>query len=207
MGHCFYDCCCNVLTIFLSVAFYCLQNIRWSTDVFGRLAGGTYGGYSPPRRRIRNPRPNHRQATRWRQRSVPYGLISRCRRRTRCRPPRLDCTFFLSSCSRKHTRWKRGRLHAHKFFSSARLSKFGQGLRSVRRPYVGLSTPTLDGFCDGHKYFLHYIDFCLHSAQWTKSRMHSHVLIVCIHIVAPMVAHMRIEILSLLVYRNQNLVY
>jgi hypothetical protein len=45
-------------------------------------------------------------------------------------------------------------LRAHKFFSSARLSKFGQGLRSVRRPYVGLSKPTLDGFCDGHKDFL-----------------------------------------------------
>jgi hypothetical protein len=45
-------------------------------------------------------------------------------------------------------------LRAHKFFSSARLSKFGQGLCSVRRPYVGLSTPTLDGFCDGHKDFL-----------------------------------------------------
>ena len=45
-------------------------------------------------------------------------------------------------------------MRAHKFFSSARLSKFGQGLRSVCRPYVGLSKPTLDGFCDGHKDFL-----------------------------------------------------
>jgi hypothetical protein len=104
--------------------------------------------------RLRKPRPNHRRATCWRRRSVPFGLISRCRRRTRCRPPRLDGTLFLSSCSRKHTRWKRGILRAHKFFSSARLSNFGQGLRSVRRPYVGLSTPTLDGFCDGHKDFL-----------------------------------------------------
>jgi hypothetical protein len=51
-GHCFYDCCRNVLTIFLSVTFYCLQNIRWSTGVFGRLAGETNGGYSSPRRRI-----------------------------------------------------------------------------------------------------------------------------------------------------------
>ena len=56
--------------------------------------------------------------------------------------------LFLSSCSRKHTCWKRGRLCVHKFFSSAHLSK-----RSVRRPYVGLSTPPLDGFCDGHKDF------------------------------------------------------
>ena len=45
-------------------------------------------------------------------------------------------------------------MRAHKFFSSARLSKFGQGLRSVCQPYVGLSKPTLDGFCDGHKDFL-----------------------------------------------------
>ena len=45
-------------------------------------------------------------------------------------------------------------MRAHKFFSSAHLSKFGQGLRSVRQPYVGLSKPTLDGFCDGHKDFL-----------------------------------------------------
>jgi hypothetical protein len=45
-------------------------------------------------------------------------------------------------------------LCAHKFFSSARLSKVGQGLCSVHQPYVGLSTPTLDGFCDGHKDFL-----------------------------------------------------
>ncbi len=81
-------------------------------------------------------------------------MISRCRRCPHCCPPRLDGTFFLSSCSRKHTRRKRGRLRAHKFFSSARLSKFGQGLRSVCRPYVGLSKPTLDGFCDGHKDFL-----------------------------------------------------
>ena len=62
--------------------------------------------------------------------------------------------FLPKPYSRKHTRWKRGRLRAHKFFSSARLSKFGQGLRSVRRPYVGLSAPTLDGFCDGHTDFL-----------------------------------------------------
>jgi hypothetical protein len=45
-------------------------------------------------------------------------------------------------------------LHAHRFFSSAHLSEFGQGLRSVCQPYVGLSKPTLDGFCDGHKDFL-----------------------------------------------------
>jgi len=121
---------------------------------FGWLAGWSNDWISPRWRRFRQPRPNHRRATCWRWRSVPYGLITRCQRRPHCRPPRLDGTFFLSSCSRIHTRWKRWRLRAHKFFSSARLSKFGQGLRSVRRPYVGLSKPTLDGFCDGHKDFL-----------------------------------------------------
>ncbi len=45
-------------------------------------------------------------------------------------------------------------MRAHKFYSSACLSKFGQGLRSACRPYVGLLKPTLDGFCDGHKDFL-----------------------------------------------------
>ena len=125
-----------------------------TTGVCGWLAGRTNGWLSPRRRRFRKPRPNPRRATRWRQRSVPYGLISRCQCRPHCRPPRLDGTFFLSSCSRKHTRWKRGRLRDHKFFPSARLSKFGQGLRSIHRPYVGLSAPILDGFCDGHKDFL-----------------------------------------------------
>ena len=131
-----------------------MQNIRWSSGVFGWLAGGKNGGYSPLRRCVQKPHPNHRQATHCHRRSVPYGLISRCRRRPLCRSPRSDGTFFLSSCSRKHTRWKRGRLRDHKFFSYARLSKFGQGLRSVCQPCVGLSKPTLDGFCDGHKDFL-----------------------------------------------------
>jgi hypothetical protein len=80
---------------------------------------------------------------------LPFGMVLRCRRRLRQRPPRLDGSFFLSSCSRKHTRWKKGRSRAQDFFSSARLTKFGNGLRSVRRPYVDLSKPTLDGFCEG----------------------------------------------------------
>ncbi len=63
-------------------------------------------------------------------------------------------TFFLSSSSRKHSRWKRGRLYAHDLFSFARLSKFGQDLGSVRWPYVSLSKPTVNGFCDWHKTFL-----------------------------------------------------
>jgi len=125
-------------------------------ELLGWLSGWTNDWISPRWRRFRKPCSNHRRATCWRRRLVPYGLISRCRRCPRCRPPRLDGTFFLSLCSRKHTRWKRGRLCAHKFFSSASLSKFGQGLHSARRLYVGLSKskPKLDGFCDGHKDFL-----------------------------------------------------
>jgi hypothetical protein len=82
------------------ITLYCLQSIRWCSGIFGGLAGGSKGGYSPQRRHIQKPRPNHRRATCWRRRSVPYGLISRCRRRPIYRLPRLDGTFFLSSCSR-----------------------------------------------------------------------------------------------------------
>ena len=42
-----------------------------------------------------------------------------------------------------------GITRAQDFFSSARITKFGNGLRSVRRPYVDLTKPTLDGFCEG----------------------------------------------------------
>ncbi len=59
----------------------------------------------------------------------------------------------------------------------------------------------------GIKISSNYIDFCLHSAQWIMSRKHSPVLIVWIHIVAPMVAHMRIALLSQLACRTQNLWY
>ncbi len=64
--------------------------------------------------------------------------------------------YFLPKLvfKKTHPRWKRWRLRVHKFFSSAHLLKFGQGLRSARQPYVGLSKPTLDGFYDGHKDFL-----------------------------------------------------
>jgi hypothetical protein len=90
-------------------------------------------------------------------------------------PSWLDGTFFLSSCSRKHTRWTKGCLCTHVFFSSASLTKFGNGLCSVCWPYVGLSTPTLDGFCKG-KDFLQL--FCLLTAYCTMD--HEKNLQLCV---------------------------
>ena len=69
---------------------------------------------------------------------------------------------------------------------------------------VVLSQHYID-FVKGTKIFSNYVDLCLHSAQWTMSSMHSPVLIMFIHFVAPMVAHMRIEVLSLLARWTQNL--
>jgi hypothetical protein len=63
-------------------------------------------------------------------------------------------------------------LRAHRFFSSAHLSKLGQeGQRSVCRPYVGLSKPTLDGFCDEHKDFLqlHRLLFAYSTVEHVKN--------------------------------------
>jgi hypothetical protein len=130
---------------------------HWVSGAVCRLARWPFGEILRRRHQhchhIRH-RPNHKRAQQWRRRTIPFGLIRRCHRRSHCRPARLDGSFFLSSCSRKHTRWKRGRLRAHVFFSSARLSKFGQGLRSIRQPYVGLLATTLDSFCN-KKDFLH----------------------------------------------------
>ncbi len=69
---------------------------------------------------------------------------------------------------------------------------------------VFLSQHWMD-FVMGTKISSNYKDFCLHSAQWTMSRMHSPVLIVFIHFVAPMVAHMTNEVVSLLACWTQNL--
>jgi hypothetical protein len=59
---------------------------------------------------------------------------------------------------------------------------------------VFLSKQWMD-FVIGTKISSNYIDFCLHSAQWTMSRIHSPVSTMCIHFVAPLVAHMTIEVL------------
>ncbi len=62
---------------------------------------------------------------------------------------------------------------------------------------VSLSQHWMD-FVMGNKISSNYIDLCLHSAQWTMSRMHSPVVIMFIHFLAPMVAHMTKEVVSLL---------
>jgi len=150
VGHCFYDCRFNVLTLILPVFVFCCIafSFRWSSGAVVRPALWSFGG-SQRRKRHRCPRPNRKRAKRWRRQALPLGLVLRCRRRLRQRPPRMDGSFFLSSCSRKHTRWKKGRSRARNFFSFARITKFGNGLRSMRRPYVDLTKPTLDGFCEG----------------------------------------------------------
>ena len=150
MGHCLYDCKFNVLTLIRSVFVFCciVLSFLWSLGAFQRVAPWSFGGSQRHKRGHRCSRPNHKRAKRWRRTALPICLVIWCRRRLRQRPPRIDGSFFLSSCSRKHTRWKKGQSHAQDFFSSARLTKFGNGLRSVRRPYVELSKPTLDGFCN-----------------------------------------------------------
>ncbi len=60
-------------------------------------------------------------------------------------------------------------------------------------------------FVMGTKISSIYIDCCLNSALWTMLRMHSPVLIVFIHFVAPLVAHMRIDVHTLVTHGTQNL--
>ena len=124
------------------------MSFRWSLGAVVRTALWSFGG-SQRHKRHRCSRPNRKRAKRWKRRHLPFGLVIRCRRRPRQRPPRMDGSLFLSSHARKHTRWKMGITRAQDFFSSARITKFGNGLRSVRRPYVDLTKPTLDGFCEG----------------------------------------------------------
>jgi len=95
VGHCFYDYCRNVLTIFLPlIFFYCLQHILWSTGGLGWLTGRTNDWISTRWGCFQKHRHNHRRATWWCWHSVPYGLISRCKRRPHCCPPRFERNFF-----------------------------------------------------------------------------------------------------------------
>jgi hypothetical protein len=96
----------------------------------------------------------------------------------RCRPPRLDGTFFLSSCSENTLVGREGdcvlinSFHLHVF----------QNLVKACAQFAGLMLVFLHqhwmDFVMGTKISSNYIDFCLHSAQLTMSRMHSPVLIV-----------------------------
>jgi hypothetical protein len=165
MGHCVFDWQFNVLTLLLSVFVFCsiATFIGWSLGSSGWLSRWSFGG-SQRCKFYCCPRSNQKFTNRWQRQALPFELISRCCCCLCCHPPWLDGTFFLSSCSRKHMRWKKQCLRAHVFFSSAHLIKFDNDLCLVCQPYFGLSTPTLDGFCKG-KDFLQL--FCLLSAYCT----------------------------------------
>jgi hypothetical protein len=81
-------------------------------------------------------------------------LVSWCCRPPHNCPPKLDGSLFISSFTRKHLRWKSGKLCAYIFFRSARLLRLGRGVQGPHQPTVDLCTSTLDGFCDGSKDFL-----------------------------------------------------
>ncbi len=141
----------------LSYFIYLFSNCCW-------LACWMSCWKSPCGRYCRNC-PNHKRTCKWRYRSLHLSLVTRCCRRPRCRPPRLDGTLFLSPFTTKFKRWKRGRIHAHIFFRSARLLKFDRGAILPRQPYVDLSRPTLDRFGDGSQDFL--------NLSWLFSTNHS----------------------------------
>ncbi len=132
MGHCIFDWQFIVLTLLLSVFVFCSMAtfICWSSGFGGRLSRWSFGG-SQRCKRYCCLRPNHKCSKRGRRQALPFELIFWCCRHPCCCPPWLDGTFFLSSCSRKHMHWKKRCLRAHVFFSSACLTKFGNGLCSV----------------------------------------------------------------------------
>jgi hypothetical protein len=99
-------------------------------------------------------RVNHRCACQWKLHSLALSLVTWCCRRLHNSPPKLDGLLFISSLTRKHLRWKGGKLHAQVSFRSARLLRFGRGIQRPRLPTVDLRKSTLDGFCDGSKDFL-----------------------------------------------------
>ncbi len=84
-----------------------------------------------------------------------------------------------------------------------------QNLDNSYAQFIGLMLVFLSqlwmDFVMGTKVSSIYIDFCLNSAPWTMLRMHSPVLIVFIHFVAPLVAHIRIDVLTLVTCWIKNL--
>ena len=81
--------------------------------------------------------------------------------------------------------WVVGKLRAHVLLRNARLLWFGRGVLRPRRPIVGLTKSTLDGFCDGSKDFLSYHGYFCIFTQWIAPECLS-----CIHAIrAPLVTH------------------
>ncbi len=73
---------------------------------------------------------------------MPFALVIRCRRLSRCCPQHLDGSLFLSPNISKHLHWMKGRLHSRTFFLSRRNSSQGSDVE----PFGGVSNSTLDGF-------------------------------------------------------------
>ncbi len=108
-------------------------------------------------------------------------LVSQCCFCPCCCPPKLDGSLFISSLIKRiHIRWQSWKLHAHIFFRSARLLRFGRGVQRPCRPIVDLRTSTLDGFCDGSKAFLKLSQLLskFHSVDHSKN---VHEYLACVH--------------------------
>jgi hypothetical protein len=124
-------CCCNTTIHLLSVTFSCCKSISifWSSAC-SWFAGWTFHWYSKCWRH-HHSQVNHRCACWWKHCSLPLSLVSWCCCCPHNSPLKLDGSLFISSLTRKHSRWKSGKLRAHIFFRSARILRFGHG---VQRP-------------------------------------------------------------------------
>ena len=129
------------------------------------------------------------RACRWKRRSLHLSLVSRCRRRPHISPPRMDGSLFISSRTRKHMRWKRGKLRAHMFFKHAGLLRFGRGVLNTRQPFVELNQSTLNFSVMEAKTSLSYHDYFRTNTQLITHRMLKNVCLAFMRFVAPLVAH------------------
>ncbi len=139
--------------------------------------------------------------------SCSFWIMSRWCRYLHCCPPRMDGTFLLFLVQANTLV---GRNEDCMLISSFYLQVF-QNLDKVYAQFVGLMLAFISqlwmDFAMGTKISSIYTDFCLNSAPWTMLRMHYPVLTVFIHFVAPLVSHMRINVLTLVTWRTQNLRY
>jgi hypothetical protein len=149
-------CCCNTFICLLSVTFSCCISILiCQLSARSWFTGWTFRWFSK-RWCHCHSRVIHRRACRWECCSLPLSLVPWCCRCPHNSPPILDGSLFISSLTRKHLRWKRGKLCAHVFFRSARLLRFSRGVQRPCWPMVDLQTSTLDGFCEEVKISLSY---------------------------------------------------
>ncbi len=154
MGYCIIGCCCNTSICLLSVTFSCCLSIFiCRSSARSCITGCLFCWFSKRWRHCRS-RVNHRHACRWKRCSLPLSLVSWCCRCFHNSPPKSDGLLFICSLTRKHLRWRKGKLCAQVFFRSARLLRFGRGVQIPHRPIVDLQKSMLDGFCDGNNDFL-----------------------------------------------------